>query len=156
MNASLLQEQLGTYRKYASEPWRADHELAMLSYDMEDAVALGLTLLERMQNRLAVAHGSGVGPPALIGSPDREQWQRLFGHWRDESARILAICERLKLAGYLVKDYERLQAHFDEVRLLGMDVDRLAASLAAISRDDVLPLSEAAREFRRRRYSAGV
>ncbi len=156
MNASLLQEQLGTYRKYASEPWRADHELAMLSYDMEDAVALGLTLLQRMQSRLAIAHPSGDGPPALIGSPDRDEWLRLFDNWRDESARILAICERLGAAGYPVKDLDRLRAHFDEVRLLGSDLDRLAASLAAISRNDVQPLSEAAREFRRRRHAAGV
>lgn len=156
MNASLLQEQLGTYRKYAAEPWRADHELAMLSCDMEDAVALGLTLLERLRNRLAIAHGSDNGPPTVIPSPDREVWQQLFDFWREESARILANCARLVAAGYRVKDIDRLQGCYDEVCLLGGDLDRLAASLAALARNDVHPLSEAAREFRSRRNSAGV
>jgi hypothetical protein len=110
----LLEQQLDILDQQADlERWKNDHELAMLTCDIDDFVALALETLERIRRRRA--------------APDSGMTVQFFKRWHHIAVKALAGVEFLESEGYQPERADEFRFAINEASIAA-DFDRVAAA----------------------------
>jgi hypothetical protein len=145
--ATFLQDQVESYAKYVNavaDQLMREHELAMMSYELEAIVAVGLGLFESYELidagwRRSVARSTPeeLGAWADLG----EGLQSMLARMLESRNHVLQLIGALELKGYVIGNATRYRAlnprPFDD-RALDVPVraERLAELAAASNRED--------------------
>jgi hypothetical protein len=129
-----------------SESWAAAHDEAMACCDLEDAIGLGLTVLENLRRRSARC-GEAQGPLWNTAS----ELARVYSSWLDVSRHLLdGAVRRLEGRGFKVERADELRQACRDVALLPLDTDRIRRSLDSLASGKGIPMKQALDGLRNR------
>ncbi len=128
MNKALLEKELDLFLEQ-QEVWKTDHEDAMLSWDAEEAVALGIHVFQRLNQadernqlrafREEISHDEAEG--------ERARLMDLFRRLLPAIERLLRAIKYCSEKGYVIDRAEELAKWADEIRgILTSDEDFFA------------------------------
>ena len=154
MELESLDQQMDLYRDQsgAFEGWQSRHDEVQLCWKVEDAIRLGLTVLEGLERRNARWIGDVRDTPDFNWS-EAEQIASRFRWWRDVSDVILKVIEFCESMHYSVDGAAELRAKFDQVSEMSLDTERVREALQA---SQTLTHSEALDALRARIQKRGA
>ena len=157
MATNILQDQLELYQKYAGEePPQTVPVASAFRHQIEDAVALGLTLVRQIRRRNREMAERRQLTSDVFTREESAYLTGLYRGWLDGSTSVLNTVDFLKSQGYDLEGADEMRRHHREVSLMGFDYDRAVATVEALKNEQFKPLREAADEFRHRRYGSGA
>lgn len=119
---STLTKQLNLYGE-SSESWKQDHADAMAVYDLEDMIALGLSVLSRMNHRRARNFGVSIDDAIeAIGA---------YRSWYETSVRIADSISQVENCGYKAEKSEELR---EATEAVGAAICRSESTLEGLRR----------------------
>lgn len=149
---SVLNQQFELYGQQAEqfESWKLEHEKAMASYDLEDILAVGLTLLDRL-NR----HAHQRAQQVLAGEIGFN-WEtsRLLANgykgWLAGSTHLLHAIDECEDEGFYVQDATTMRQAHAKVSAMCLNMDRAEAGYHAMERGEGVPAEQVMNELRSR------
>jgi len=153
VSEQFYQAHLRLYKTQAEEveSWRLAHDEAMACSDIEDAIGLGLSILDNLRRR----GGSGAERGNLSWEEASDQ-ARAYRVWLDTTRHLLEGARRLEQAGFVVQRADELRRACGEVSLLPLDTDRIRRSLESLEGGEGVPTSEAIDGLRNRLRPGGA
>jgi uncharacterized protein YukE len=125
-----LSEQLDFFGKQAhSEAWAAEHDDAMLCRDVEDAVAIALQLIDRI-DRLT-GYTSGEIPD--WSAEQTKQFAPWYTRWHEHAREIVGAIKRLRRQGYKIADLDRFMFAYLRSQTLGKEYEQIRADMKAVA-----------------------
>jgi len=147
----ILEKQRNLYQEISehAETWRGRHHEAMFCRDIEDAIELGLAILQNIRRRSEswareVEHGTvQFSWEESRAVAERYQW------WLARSAALLQAVEALERENYQIEGADRFRKEYRDVSLMSLDVDLDRQSLASLAAGGGIPAKEAMDALRR-------
>lgn len=145
-----LQRHLDAYALDFDEKWRPEHQDAMNCRNVEDCVAFGLFLLERIR------HANASWAERMQASPDRFAWETAeeFGSyyrdWQQRSRKVLQCIARCERRGFQVEKADEFRHACQEVALLPLDVQEVREAVEALDQGRGIPFTSVANALRDR------
>lgn len=126
MELESLDQQLGLYRDQSGivEDWQDRHEEVQLCWKVEDAIRLGLTVLDGLERRNAHWISEVRDTPSFDWS-EAEQIALRFRGWREVSKVVLKAIELCESMKYTIEGADELRAKFDAVSGMSLDTERV-------------------------------
>lgn len=154
MPEQFYQAQLRLYKTQAEggESWKIAHQEAMACCDIEDAIGLGLSILENLRRRSSKSCECGK-----LSWPETSDQARVYSLWLDATRRLLDGAVRdLEQMGFVVERADALRQACREVSLLPLDTDRVRRSLESLENGEGVPMEQAIDELRNRLRRRGA
>ncbi len=98
-----------------SEPWKQDHEDAILSFELEEMIAYGVSLIRGLMSDDALWEErvrKGIVP---YREEDRLQFSEDYRRWADVGRTLLKSAESLDSAGHRIQGLEAFRLALEEV-----------------------------------------
>ncbi len=148
---TVLQRQLEFYGELSAdiESWQIAHREAMFCRDIEDAVAVGISLYRCLRRRSQfsareVEAGDAVSQETAKEHAERYRW------WLARSKILLSVIDACEAAGYAVQGAERFRIIHRDVSLMCLSVDDAFESIASLEVGKGIPARQAMDELRDR------
>lgn len=144
-----LQRQLELYREQV-ESWKIDHETAMACRDIEDAIELGLAILNSIRRHAdnwarEVEHDS-----TRFSWEASQEIAEQFRWWLENSSVLLNAIEVVEGQNYYPTGADGFRKAHREVSLMCLDVGEAQESIEALERGEGVPANQAINELRDR------
>ncbi len=107
---------ISTYEE--SEVWKRDHAQAMLCFDLEQVMALGLYLFRGLLDYEAGLQAAAWRGDLSADDPVWGEFEPLYERWAAASERLLARADELAGAGFALKDIEAFRGAIEEARCM--------------------------------------
>jgi len=129
-----LEGQLKLYREQAeqAESWKTDHEEAMHCRSIEDAIQLGLAVLDNIRRRNR-AWAREVENGAKVSWESSEAIAQWYRWWKERSTVLLRAIDSCEAHGYAVKEAKKFRAELRDVCLMALDTSRTKESVDSIN-----------------------
>jgi hypothetical protein len=132
--ASILEKQLAFYKE-AAESWKADHLTAMVCYELQDAIAVGLSILSMIDRRRVNAKECTVDEALYL--QERYRW------WHDRSLLLIRAIEHLESEGYHIDGAVDFRERFESLSCILDGMERIRVSLTELKEGKGMGLQEA-------------
>ena len=140
----VLNNQLDLYRQVSEkehiESWKADHILAMACYQVEDAVALGLSI------HASICRRSSKDKVTVY---DANVICELFRLWYSDSCKLLRVVESLQKNLFVVEGSDKFSAIVMQVGKQMAGIGKLSGQIGDILAGKMVPLKESLDGLRR-------
>lgn len=101
---------------YASEPWKEQHDQAMLCRDIEEAMAWGVRLYRGLMEEEAAIQARALARRGEESAPDLSEFEEVFRQWVATSEMVLRVVERLADKGLQVDGLDVFRRVAEEAR----------------------------------------
>jgi len=147
------QAQLRLYKAQAEdESWKIAHQEAMACCDIEDAIGLGLSILENLRRR-----SGKYAQCETLSWPEASDQARVYRMWLDATRRLLeGPVRELEQMGFVVQAADELRRACREISLLPLDTDRVRRSLESLETGEGVPMKQAIDGLRNRLRPGGA
>jgi hypothetical protein len=132
-----------------AETWKVRHDEAMLCRDIEDAIGIGLSILESIRRRGEHwAREIEDGGAQFSWDQSRELAEQ-YRWWLEPSTVLLEAIDACERENYQIQNARRFRDAYQDVSLMSLDVDRDRQSLASLATGSGIPAKEAMDALRR-------
>ena len=132
-----------------AETWKADHREAMHCRDIEEAIEIGLAILNNIRRRGEHWAREVEEGRVLFSWDGSQEVAELYRWWQSRSANLLQAIEACEREHYQVEGADRFRDALRDVSLMSLDVDRDRQSLASLATGSGIPAKEAMDALRR-------
>jgi hypothetical protein len=120
-----------------AEPWKADHDAAMRSLELEEVIAVGNLAFEVVSFIDATWQDHVATGRVPFRDEDDRRVGQLYRRWVEISERKLDEVERLAREGYEIRGADAFRTHLEEARAI-LESRELEAHMRPI--EQILPL----------------
>ena len=117
------------------EQWKADHDLAMFCFEVEDKISFGLTTLDRIFARINRIKTQTVD--------DTLRANATLWNWYLATENLLVAANPCVEGGHTLDGLDNLRARYDSVSSMLAQMGDVVESLSEIKQGKFLPLKEA-------------
>jgi hypothetical protein len=140
MSKITLRKHLDAYRE-TPEQWKSDHDMAMLCYDVQDSIAVGLLILKWLDelDELVTAKSLRKETPEEESKKMCADVEILYREWEKASLDHLDFVVMLRQKGFRVDRADELEEAIRTVRkMLTPDQDFFTDSKLVAARDSAM------------------
>lgn len=134
--------------------WKTADEQAMLCWNVQDALSLGLTVLENIRRRHRLWMEKVDAGTFTFNPEDARGLASQFQQWLKAGRAVIGLLEECEKGGYVVERAGEFREACREVALMSTDIDRVQASVASLDEGRGIPETQALDELRNRLRSA--
>jgi hypothetical protein len=98
------------------EPWKRDHDGAMLCRDLEETIAWGINLFRGLNEMEEWLQSGGIEGRNGLHSLDQDEFERAYRLWVKASEAIVRFAEELAHQGLSINGLEKFRAINEEAR----------------------------------------
>ena len=127
-----LSDQLAFFGRQArsAEAWKGEHDAAMICRDVEDAVAIAVQLVERIDRMAECDPRLRAGKWDEVAAKSYVPW---YQRWYEHAGEIVAAVKRLKKQGYIVVGTDRFMKAYLRAKLFAVDFDKTLEAMKRVA-----------------------
>ncbi len=140
-----LNEQRGLYDAQSNqvEAWKAAHVEAMQCREIEDAIHLGLMILDNIRRHNAQWAKDIESSQVAFKWNEAEHFATLYRWWRERSESLLAGLKVFEINGFAVHGSVDFRKACLEVDMMSLDMERVRASVESLNKGRGTSLTQA-------------
>jgi hypothetical protein len=121
------------------EPWKEDHDEAMVCFHVEDAISWGNVLFKGLSEEDAAWHTYVLESKIEYDEAYQKELLEAYQAWLGASMRLLPLVERLEESGFEVRGSEQFRRNCAETKGILTDDDQFFVGEALINlRDEAI------------------
>ncbi len=145
-----MQDQLELYQRLSEgvEAWKADHVTAIFCRDIEEAISIGLAILNNIRRRGSQWANDVERGETSFSWDEARQLDDLYRWWLERSTRLLAAIDSCESKRYKVDGADDFRRANLDLSLMSLDTNRNRQSLESLQTGHGMPSKQAMDELR--------